>query len=88
MQLRWFLLAVAATGAGGFLFSWLFHRWGTLWPTIAFHAAINFWWTLSADRGMTDRTMTSWVTVTGVAHGLSIAIAVGATLMLKRRSTT
>ncbi len=86
MQVRWFALAVVAAGAGGFIFSWLFHRWGTLWPTIAFHAAINFWWTLSADRGMSDRPMTSWVTVTGVAHGLSMAIAVIATLKRTRRA--
>jgi membrane protease YdiL (CAAX protease family) len=88
IQLGWFALAVAAAGAAGFLFTWLFHRWGTLWPTIAFHAAINFWWTLSADRDMTDRTVTSWVTVTGVAHGLAMAIAVIATLRLTRRPTT
>lgn len=37
-----------ATVAGGGLFAWLSWRWRSLWPAIALHAAINFWWDIAA----------------------------------------
>jgi membrane protease YdiL (CAAX protease family) len=88
MNLQWIVPGVVAVAAGGCLFTWLFHRWASLWPTIALHSAINFWWTLSADRAGFIQSIWDTVSVTGVAHGLSMAIAVGATLMLTRRPTT
>lgn len=87
--MRWFVPALLAGAAGGLLFTWLFHRWGTLWPTIAFHAGINFWWTISADLGLGfGQSIWRPLSATAIAHGVSMAIAVVATLMLKRRSTT
>jgi membrane protease YdiL (CAAX protease family) len=85
LQLRWLMLGVAAVGAGGLLLTWLFHRWRTLWPTIAFHGAINFWWTLSADRPIDDRTVGNLVTITGIGHGLAMATAIVVTLAVTRR---
>lgn len=33
--------------AGGCLFAWITWRWRSLWPAIALHGAINFWWDVS-----------------------------------------
>jgi membrane protease YdiL (CAAX protease family) len=33
--------------AGGCLFAWVTWRWRSLWPAIALHGAINFWWDLA-----------------------------------------
>lgn len=33
--------------AGGMLFCWITWRWRSLWPAIALHGAVNFWWDVS-----------------------------------------
>jgi membrane protease YdiL (CAAX protease family) len=84
-HLRWLIPALLAGAAGGLMFTWLFYRWGTLWPVIAFHAAINFWWTLSGDRTAFVPSIWSPVTATAIAHGIAMALAIWATLRLTRR---
>lgn len=37
------------TIAGGCLFAWVTWRWRSLWPAIALHGAINFWWDLAPN---------------------------------------
>jgi membrane protease YdiL (CAAX protease family) len=34
----------ALTGVGGFLFSWLMMRWGSLWFAFGLHLFMNLWW--------------------------------------------
>jgi hypothetical protein len=84
-----FIPALIGASAGGLLFTWLFHRWGSLWPAVALHAAINFWWTLSADLGL-GFSQSIWrpLSATAIAHGVSMAIAVVATLVLTRRQVS
>lgn len=44
-DLRIPLLAAGAALLGGLFFSWLFVAWGdNLWPGVAFHGLLNFWW--------------------------------------------
>lgn len=33
--------------AAGLLFAWVCDRWRSLWPAIALHMAINFWWIMT-----------------------------------------
>ena len=43
--LRLPLLSAGAALLGGLFFSWLFVAWGdNLWPGVAFHGLLNFWW--------------------------------------------
>jgi membrane protease YdiL (CAAX protease family) len=87
-QLRFFVPGLLAVAAGGLLFTWLLHRWDSLWPAIALHAAINFWWTVSVDRGSVDRWSGSTLTATNVAHALAMTIAIVATLRWTKRGPT
>lgn len=44
-DLRLPLLSAGAALLGGLFFSWLFVAWGdNLWPGVAFHGLLNFWW--------------------------------------------
>ena len=44
-DLRIPLLTAGAALLGGLFFSWLFVAWGdNLWPGVAFHGLLNFWW--------------------------------------------
>jgi membrane protease YdiL (CAAX protease family) len=79
------LPAVVATGAGGLLFTWLFHRWGTLWPAIALHGAINFWWAVSGEGFFQATFMRPIVTPAAVAQVISMGLAVAITLALTTR---
>jgi len=38
--------ALLVTSAGGAVFAWLYLRLRALWPVIALHGAMNFWWEL------------------------------------------
>lgn len=88
-QLRSFFPALIGGSAGGVLLTWLFHRWDMLWPTIAFHAAINFWWTISADLGLGfGQSIWRPPSATAIAHGVSMVIAIVATLVLTRRQVS
>jgi membrane protease YdiL (CAAX protease family) len=33
--------------AAGALFAWVTYRWNSLWPAIALHGLMNFWWDLT-----------------------------------------
>ncbi len=37
------------TIAGGCLFAWITWRWRSLWPAIALHGGVNFWWELAPN---------------------------------------
>lgn len=56
------------TVAGGCLFAWITWRWRSLWPAIALHGAINFWWDL-APRGAESVLAAS-------SQGVALALAV------------
>jgi membrane protease YdiL (CAAX protease family) len=86
--LQWFVPRLVAGAVGGLLFTWVFYRWGSLWPAIFLHAAINFWWTLSPDGKGFIQSVWDTASVTGIGHGLALAVAVGATLRLTPRPTT
>jgi membrane protease YdiL (CAAX protease family) len=62
---------ILATIAGGCLFAWLTWRWRSLWPAIALHAAINFWWDISA--GGADPA------ISATAQGLALTLVVALT---------
>ncbi len=62
---------ILATIAGGCLFAWLTWRWRSLWPAIALHAAINFWWDIAG--GGADPA------VSATAQGLALALVVALT---------
>ncbi len=72
---------VAITGAGSVLFSWVFVRWSyNLWAPFALHAAMNLWWEVFA----VDQTaLGGWLA--NVARLLTVALAIGFTLMRSRR---
>lgn len=45
LDLRIPLLTAGAALLGGLFFSWLFVAWGdNVWPGVAFHGLLNFWW--------------------------------------------
>lgn len=61
---------ILATIAGGCLFAWLTWRWHSLWPAIALHAAINFWWDIAG--GGADPAISA--TAQGIALTLVVAL--------------
>jgi membrane protease YdiL (CAAX protease family) len=63
---------VLMVSAGGVLFGYLYHRWGSLWPAIGLHSFINLWWELS-DGSRGPLGASTWMSV---AHVLSIGIAI------------
>lgn len=63
-----------ATIAGGCLFAWITWRWRSLWPAIALHGAINFWWDV-APRGAEGVLAAS-------TQGVALAIAIALTWRL------
>lgn len=56
-----------ATIAGGCLFAWMTWRWQSLWPAIALHAAVNFWWDIAPLAVLSP--------AASLTHGLALAIA-------------
>lgn len=79
------LPAVAATGVGGLLFTWIYYRWGTLWPAIGLHATMNFWWAVSGE-GIFQATFARAVaTPLAIAQAVSMGLAVVATIAWARR---
>lgn len=56
-----------ATIAGGCLFAWMTWRWQSLWPAIALHAAVNFWWDIAPLAVLSP--------VAPVGHSLALVIA-------------
>lgn len=68
---------LVATVAGGCLFAWITWRWRSLWPAIALHGAINFWWDIAPPRGAD-------ATTAAVAQGVALALVVAVTWMRTR----
>jgi len=56
------------TVAGGCLFAWVTWRWRSLWPAIALHGAINFWWDLAPN--------SSGSLVAGTTQGIALGLIV------------
>lgn len=56
------------TIAGGCLFAWVTWRWRSLWPAIALHGAINFWWDLAPN--------SPGSLVAGATQGVALALMV------------
>ena len=56
-----------ATIAGGCLFAWMTWRWQSLWPAIALHSAVNFWWDIAPLAVLSP--------VASLMHGLALGIA-------------
>ncbi len=56
------------TIAGGCLFAWVTWRWRSLWPAIALHGAINFWWDLAPN--------SPGSLVAGSTQGIALALMV------------
>jgi len=46
-ELPYQLSSVVPYAAGGAVFGWIAWRWKSLWPAIALHALMNFWWDLT-----------------------------------------
>lgn len=63
--------------AGGAVFAWVAYRWKSLWPAIALHGFINFWWDLT--QGEHARLVFQF-DLLSAAQALSVALAIGLTL--------
>jgi membrane protease YdiL (CAAX protease family) len=63
-----------ATIAGGCLFAWMTWRWQSLWPAIALHAAVNFWWDVAPLAVLSP--------AASLTHGLALVIAAAVTWRL------
>ena len=63
---------ILATIAGGCLFAWLTWRWQSLWPAIALHSAVNFWWDIAG--GGADPI------IAAASQGLALTLVVALTL--------
>jgi membrane protease YdiL (CAAX protease family) len=80
-----FAPGVLAVGAGGAIFTWIFHRWHSLWPVIALHAAMNFWWAASGE-GLSLASVTRpIVTPTAIGQMVSMGLAIGVTIYWSRK---
>lgn len=64
-----------AAVAGGCLFAWITWRWRSLWPAIALHGAVNFWWDISVRVPEVPA---------AVAQTTALAVAVGITLTWRK----
>jgi membrane protease YdiL (CAAX protease family) len=64
-----------AAVAGGCLFAWITWRWRSLWPAIALHGAVNFWWDISIRVPEVPA---------AVAQSTALAVAVGVTLTWRK----
>jgi membrane protease YdiL (CAAX protease family) len=67
-----------STTLGGCLFAWLVWRWRSLWPAIALHGGINFWWELAPSA--------SGLPLAGIAQTATIGLAIAATVRRGRTS--
>lgn len=83
----WLPLAVSyglPYAAGGAVFGWIAHRWNSLWPAIALHGFINFWWDLTqGEHARLDFRLDAL----SAAQALSVALAVWFTIRRTRRDT-
>lgn len=66
-QLGWIVPPTLAAIAGGGLFAWMTWRWQSLWPAIALHTAVNFWWDIAPLAVQSP--------LASIAHGVALVIA-------------
>ena len=66
---------------GGALFAWIASRWNSLWPAIALHGLINFWWALTPGE---HARLVFEPSLLGAAQTLSIIVAIAMTLRFSR----
>ena len=75
---------VTVQAAGGVLFAWVFHRWGSLWQAVGLHSCINLWWILMEGSEAVGYSGAG-VGAPHVAQALAVALAIGLTLRLRPR---
>jgi membrane protease YdiL (CAAX protease family) len=63
--------------AGGALFAWITYRWKSLWPAIALHGLMNFWWDLTKGE---HAQLVFRLDTMSAAQVVSIVLAIGLTL--------
>jgi len=68
--------------AAGALFAWVTYRWNSLWPAIALHGLMNFWWDLTKGEHAQPA---FHLDTMSVAQGLSVMLAIALTLRWTRR---
>jgi membrane protease YdiL (CAAX protease family) len=66
-----------ATMVGGCLFAWMTYRWRSLWPAIALHIGVNFWWDIAPLAVLSPGAP--------IFHGLTLVLAAGFTWWYTRR---
>jgi membrane protease YdiL (CAAX protease family) len=71
-----YLLFAAIFAPGGYLFGWIYYRWGSLWPAIGLHGCMNLWW----DVMRVDRPTVFNLDLPSIAQGLSMLLALLLTL--------
>jgi membrane protease YdiL (CAAX protease family) len=67
--------------AGGAVFAWLTYRWNSLWPAMALHGLMNFWWDLTTGE---HAQLDFHLDAMSVAQALSAALAIVLTLRATR----
>jgi membrane protease YdiL (CAAX protease family) len=80
LRFGWFPLILNSAlpyAAGGAVFAWLTYRWNSLWPAIALHGLMNFWWDLTTGEHVQ---LDFHLDFMSVAQALSVALAVALTL--------
>lgn len=68
----------------GVVFAWVTHRWGTIWPAVGLHAAINLWWELSPGTLEFASLSRTSLAPLPIAHALTVALAIALTLRATR----
>jgi membrane protease YdiL (CAAX protease family) len=63
--------------AGGALFAWVLYRWKFLWPAIALHGLMNFWWDLTKGE---HAQLVFRLDAMSVAQLIAVALAIALTL--------
>jgi membrane protease YdiL (CAAX protease family) len=85
LQFGWLPLMLNSAlpyAAGGAVFAWLTWRWNSLWPAIALHGLMNFWWDLTTGEHVQ---LDFHLDGMSAAQALSVALAVVLTLRWSRR---
>jgi membrane protease YdiL (CAAX protease family) len=70
-----------ALAAGGAVMAWIVYRWRSLWPAIAFHGAMNFWWVISESERIRPAFLPDLLSVAQIS---SVVLALGLTARATR----
>jgi len=68
--------------AGGAVFAWVSYRWKSLWPAIALHGLMNFWWDLTKGE---HAQLVFRLDVMSAAQAISVVAAIVLTLRAASR---